>query len=157
MATKVVRPSDANGNDILWSRAYNYKYQNPNSKTYLTFMRAAKISYGSHNNITFIVCGLDNYANANTGVYLFEVSLRTNATTYCKVKAISAANNTPEFGYYDGGDGYMYYGLKRTSSYPEVPAFTILNNYNSGSKFEFGDFREDDTAPTGWTTITIDA
>lgn len=126
------------------------------AKYYVIFAKAVKVSWGANYHATMFVSGAGNYSGVKQGVYIVEINTRSNTCGMNVQQLVAPYSGTVEFGYYDGGDGYWYFGVKR-ASYGSSTGVVILQKSTSDANMVISNLGVLDTAPTGWTTVTINS
>lgn len=141
----------------IGARAADLQYSAAGSATnqYITFARITKVTWGANYHAALIVASVGNYSSARQGVYAVEINSRSSSAGMYVKAIIPSYDANIEFGYYEY-DGSWYFGVKR-GSYGGSTGVTVLSNSTTTANLEIKDYGAQSTAPTGWTTVTINS
>lgn len=147
--------SNINAGTPLEFRDFRASASSPNSANYRVFARSPKNSTGSNGSAVFLVAGLSGVAtNAGLGVYIVQTYNRSS-TFALRYTKLAPDNGTVTFGYYDGGDGYWYIGVYRSSTYGASPEIIELVAPSANYVWTFDVYYNNSTSPSGWTAGTV--
>lgn len=118
---------------------------------YMVFARFLKHTSSTGSSM-MLISGLSAVNHLNRGSGIIEMySNNQNGASFACTK-LSPVYGTVTFGYYDGGDGYIYLGKKASAGYSSGPH--VMELFRSGIySAEFGNFYQGATEPEGWTVI----
>ena len=125
-----------------------------NTYQYCIFARSKKSTWGASNHFAALVVSVGNYSNVAGGIYLCEGNCRSNTVGMKAYQLAATGSGTPVFGHYDGGDGYEYFGVCRSTYSNQTIVWPLQWAAQDGTT-EFALYARQTAAPTGWTTISI--
>ena len=154
MAGKIVLMKDASGDEIAPVATWWATSHNASSASYKIFARIPVNDVGTVSMGSFLVSGANSATALNRGLYFVQVVNRNSAFTI-SVSPVSDPYYSHEFGYYDGGDGYIYIGVYRSQTYGASLRVLPITPATDYKPLEFDNFADTTTAPTGWTKVPI--
>ena len=142
-------------NDSLnwWAERYlEVPNWNANSRPYYIVGRIAKNTTSNAYWGTLFVTGVGPLNYFSKGVWVVQVFAR-NSVLNLMVSELVAPGQLVEFGYYDGGDGYWYFGF-HARPYTSGGSVYVLANHNTQTRaVELLTPTPTTTAPSGWTEV----
>ena len=121
---------------------------------YTIFARLRKSTTTDSVNAVFALAGATSWTSSSHGVFIIQATARSS-TLLISGAQLAPSANIPEWGYYDGGDGYWYIGVNRKTYAPRSTVYLLQSDEGWTYQSIVGELAVYDTAPEGWTTFTI--
>lgn len=122
---------------------------------YITFARISKVTWGANYHATLLVASIGGYSAVRQGVYIVDINSRSSSAGMYVKALVPSYDTNVAFGYYEY-DGSWYFGAQR-GNYGGSTGITTLSVSTTTANLEIKDFGVQSTAPTGWTTVTINS